>query len=348
MMRMQGRAFATGKWILTVSFAALLAAVPCVPAQAGEDMFLKLGDVFKYEDPSSTTIKFPDGATFVFECDRYVSEKGVIADGDRPALVIRRTCERSGRPRRGTVVWLHGGPFMRAAEAATGEQAVLLSSGYDLIVPLYPGSAERDLEVSPRGVTPTFDDAIAETEVAVRAGQRSGGRVVLVGDSFGSLIAAAASRLLGEGDRLILSRPMLRSYHALLPPDGNRLAGPIGINGKIVTDKTLEEQSALMNETFERFAGPWLDRDVISILKPSPPRNLLVIYREKDPKGSPERMPELLSLGGGRYRTLPLPGDSHDEIDTRPLLDRFIREVDSWDGVEPQPVRPARRAGKRR
>jgi hypothetical protein len=47
---------------------------------------------------------------------------------------------------------------------------------------------------------------------------------------------------------------------------------------------------------------------VISILKPNSPRNLFVVYREKDPKSSVERMPELLSLGGGRYRTLPLPG----------------------------------------
>jgi pimeloyl-ACP methyl ester carboxylesterase len=309
-------------------------------------MFLKLNGVFKYEDHSSTTVKFPDDSTFMFECDRYVSEKGVIADGNRPALVIRSSCESAGRPRRGTVVWLHGGPFMPASETPTGERAVLLSSGYDLILPLYPGSSDRDLDVTPHGVTPTFEDGIAETEVAVRVAQRNRGRVVLVGDSFGSILAAAASRLLREEDRLILERPMLRSYHALLPPEGNRLTGPMNIDGNPVTDKSLEEQSAQMNEIFERFAGPWLDRDVISILKPNPPRNLLVIYREKDPKSSVERMPELLALGGGRYRTLPLPGAEHDEIDTRPLLDEFIREVESWDSAVPQAAAARRRTGK--
>lgn len=325
---------------------AWLVAVPCVPAQAGDGMFLRLDTIFKYEDHSSTTVKFPDDSTFVFECDRYVSEKGVIADGNRPALVIRSVCESTGRPRRGTVIWLHGGPFLPASEIGAGERAVLLSSGYDFVVPLYPGSAERDLDVTPHGVTPSFEDAIAETEVAVRVAQRNGGRVVLVGDSFGSLLAAAASRLLREGDRLILERPMLNSYHALLPPEGNRLTAPLIVDGETVTDKSLEEQSALANQTFERFAGPWLDRDVISILKPAPPRNLLVIYREKDPKSSVERMPELLALGRGRYRALPLPGAEHDEIDSRTLLDLFIREVESWDEGSAGPAGPSVRARK--
>lgn len=325
-----------------------IAAIPCLPAEAGKAMFLKLNDIFRYEDHSITKAKFSDGSTFEFECDSYVSERGVIAEGGRPALVVQTLCESSGRSRRGTVVWLHGGPLSPAPETATAEQAALLSRGYDLIMPLYPGSAARSLWVSPGGVTPTFDDAVAEAQVAVTVAQRRPGRVVLVGESFGSIIAAAAAPLLREEDQLLLSRPMLRSYHALLPPEGNGLTGPLVIDGVLATDKPLEEQKALMNETFDRFAGPWLDRDVISILKPRPPRNVLVIYREKDPKGSPERMPELLSLGGGRYRTLPLPGDSHDEIDTRPLLDRFIREVDSWDGVESQPAREPGRAGKQR
>jgi pimeloyl-ACP methyl ester carboxylesterase len=245
------------------------------------------------------------------------------------------------------VVWLHGGPFGFAPEAATAEQSALLSIGYDLIMPIYPGSAERGLDVTPRGVTPSFEDAIAETEVAVRVAQRGGGRVVLVGDSFGSLLAAAAAPLLREEDRLLLARPMLRSYQALLPPGGNWVTEPVIIDGVPVTDKPLEEQSALVKETFERFAGPWIDRDVISILKPAPPRNLLVIYREKDPKSSVERMPELLSLGGGRYRTLPLPGAEHDEIDTRPLLDLFIREVESWDEAGAGPAARPSRGGKR-
>lgn len=341
-------AFAIRKCVRTAALAALLAAVPCIPAQAGEGMFLTLNDIFRYEDHSRTTAEFDDGSTFEFECDRYVSERGVIADGDRPALVVRTVCESAGRSRRGTVVWLPGGPFSFTPGPATVEQAVLLSRGYDLIVPLYPGSSERELRVNPSKVTPDFEDAIAEIEVAVRVAQRGGGRVVLVGDSFGSIPAAASARLLSENDQMILARPMLRSYHALVPPEGNRVTGPITIDGKPVTDKSLDEQSALANETFERFAGPWLDRDVISILKPSPPRNLLIIYREKDPKSSVERMPELLSLGGGRFRMLPLPGEAHEEIDTRPLLDRFIREVESWDEVEPRPARPPRRAGKQR
>lgn len=331
---------------IAVAVVVSLTSVPCVPAQAGKGMFLKLNDIFRYEDHSRTKAEFVDGSSFTFECDRYVSERGVIADGDRPALVVRTACESEGRPRRGTAVWLHGGPFGFAPETATPEQAVLLSRGYDVIMPLYPGSAERSLWVSPDGVTPSFEDAIAETEVAVRFAQRGGGRVVLVGESFGSILAAATARALREDDRLLLALPMLRSYRALVPPEGNRVTGPIVIDGKPVTDKSLDEQSALANETIERFAGIWLDRDVISILKPNPPRNLLVIYREKDPKSSVERMPELLSLGQHRYSALALPGDSHDLIDSKPVLDRFVREVESWDEGGAGPTAPPRRARK--
>jgi pimeloyl-ACP methyl ester carboxylesterase len=337
-----------GRRTAAVLVALLIGAVPCIPALAGKGMFLKLHDVFNYEDHSITTAEFADGSTFTFECDRYVAERGVIADSDRPALVVRMICESQGRARRGTVVWLHGGPFGSAPETATAEQAALLSRGYDLIMPIYPGSSARSFYVTPRRITPDFDDAIAETEVAVRVAQRGGGRVVLVGESFGSILAAAASRLLREDDRFVLSRPMLRSYNALVPPEGNQVTGPIVIDGVPVTDKPLGEQSALMNETFERFAGPWLDRDVISILKPNPPRNLFVVYREKDPNSSVERMPELLSLGGNRYRTLPLPGETHDDIDSRALLDRFIHEVESWDKLAPRAAPPPSRARKRR
>jgi pimeloyl-ACP methyl ester carboxylesterase len=326
----------------------LLAALPCVPADAGDGMFLKLNDIFSFENHSTSKAEFPDGSTFEFDCDRFVSERGVISHRDRPALVVRVVCECSGRPRRGTVVWLYGGPFHPIPETVTAEQGALLSLGYDLIIPVYPGSAGRQLDVTPLGVTPNFDDAIAETEVAVRVAQREGGRVVLVGDSFGSLLAAAAAKSLRRQDRLVLSRLMLKSYHALLPPEGNQVAAPIAIDGVVATDKSLEEQSALANETFDRFGGPWLDRDVISILKPKPPRNLLVIYRERDPKSSVERMPELLALGAGRYRTLQLPGAEHEEVDTRPLLDRFIREVESWDEGAAGPAAPSRRPGKQR
>lgn len=328
-------ALAMRKCLRAVAVAVLLSAVPCVPAKAGEGMFLKLGDIFRYEDHSRTTAKLEDGSTFSFECDRYVSERGVIADRDRPALVVRTVCESPDRPRRGTVVWLHGGPFGKAPEAPTAEQAAMLGLGYDLVMPLYPGSADRELDVRPSGVTPNFEGAIAEIEVAVRVAQRNGGRVVLVGDSFGSLLAAAAARVLRGEDRLIIERPMLRSYRALVPLEEVLIDAPVIQDGAPVTDKSPQERSDLVKDTLERFAGPWLDRDVISILQSNPPRNLLVIYREKDPKSSVERMPELLALGAGRYRTLPLPGAEHDEIDTRPLLDLFIREVESWDNLRP-------------
>lgn len=152
---MEGMASAVRKLARLLAAALLSAAVPCVPAQAGEGMFLKLGDVFNYPGHSVTTDELADGSTFVFDCDRYVSERGVIADGNQPALVVRTVCEKAGRHRRGTVVYLHGGPWAAAPERPTQELSALLSLGYELIVPLYPGSSDRQLHVEPTKVTPT-------------------------------------------------------------------------------------------------------------------------------------------------------------------------------------------------
>jgi hypothetical protein len=35
------------------------------------------------------------------------------------------------------------------------------------------------------------------------------------------------------------------------------------------------------------------------------------------------------------------PGETHDDIDTRALLDRLIHEVESWDKVAQGPAPPA-------
>lgn len=128
-----------------------------------------------------------------------------------------------------------------------------------------------------------------------------------MGDSFGALLAATASALLREHDRFVLTIPMLRSYHAMLPPEGNSTEEPLIIDDT-PSSAPRGEQMALLNEVYDRFGGPWFDRDVISILRDRPPRQLLIVYREADPKGSVERIPELLELGRGVYRTSPVAG----------------------------------------
>lgn len=295
-------------------------------------MFLKLGTVFAYEEPSETTKRFPDGSSFTFTCDRYVSERGIVAHRGRPALVVRTRCESVARPAAGTAIWLHGGPFTRYEEIPRAEQAALLDLGYEVVTPIYVSSDERELSVEvnqelplARGrVVPDMDDAIAEIAAVIRSAQRSGGRVILYGDSYGGFLAAAAADQLRPSDKLVLHGPMLKSFRQIMREAPRLIDGPIRINDVIPKHLSLKEQNDLSRQILTRFYGAWADRDVVSLLASRPPPNMLVVYGEHDEKMGIEHLPALLALGG---RSLMLSGAGHEGITTRADLDRLVAEL---------------------
>lgn len=295
-------------------------------------MFLKLGTVFAYEEPSKTTKRFADGSTFSFACERYVSERGIIAHRDRPALVVRTRCESPDRAVSGTAIWLHGGPFAPFDERPTAEQAALLDLGYELITPLYVPSADREfaVEVDPKlpldqgRFKVNMDEAVAEIAAVVQAAQRAGGRVILYGESYGGFLAAAVAGHLRSSDKLVLHGPMLRPFGQLMRAVPKASFGPILLNDEIPEHLSLDEQDKLSRKMLARFYGPWAERDLVSLLAPRPPRNMLVVYGEHDQKMGLEHLPALLALGG---RPLLLRGAGHDMIATRADLDRLIAEL---------------------
>lgn len=287
-------------------------------------MFLKLGTVFAHEEPSRTVMRFPDGSSFAFACDRYVSERGVVAHRNRPVPVVRTFCESRDRPALGTAVWLHGGPFTKFDEQPRADQAALLSLGYQLVTPLYLSSADRDFEFTSRGAATDMDDAVAEVSAVVMGAQKAGGRVVLCGDSYGALLAAAAARHLRATDKLVLFGPMLISVGEMIRLHPNFIKSPLTLNGKAADHLSMDEQNMLTRDLLRNFYGRWLDLDVAALLSESRPRDMLVVYGDEDDIIGLDRMPELLAGGG---RSIELKGLGHEVVGSRSDLDRLILEL---------------------
>lgn len=317
------------RWAGAVVLAAALMAISCVPSHAGELMFLKLQTLYAYGEPSETKLEFvKDGSSFTLACDRSVATRGAVSLGSQAAYVVHIRCESAGRPRAGTAVWVHGGPFRPYDEELGPEQAALLSLGYDLLIPLYPGSSDRELGFGVDFTPMTMNDAIAEITTAVRWAQKRDRRVLLMGESFGALLAGAAASTLRRSDRLILENPLLLSPRQRSPlpnePGEPPMATAVFKGDDIMKGLSTEQQNELIIKTYHAFMADWLDRDLISILRDRPPHRMFVIYGDRDSRIGLERMPELLGLGGRRYPALVLKDSDHAALGTRAELDAFV------------------------
>lgn len=290
-------------------------------------MFLSLEKLFDDAGAEIRTEFIADNSTFTLACDRYVSERGALADGPQPALVLRTRCEKAGRPRAGTAIWVHGAPFEKLDEEPRVELLALLGLGYDVVVPLYPSTGGRPLDVGPDRVSPDIDGAVAEVVAVVKASRRGGGRVILLGDATGALLAAAAARHLRFSDKLVLQGPWLKPLRQAFDPDENLVEGAVPLAGTAAANLPREEQVAFSRGVLDRFYGPWADRDLIALVTAHPPHDMLVVYGDQDEEIGLERMPALLAVGGQRHRSLVIRGANHSGIGTRADLDRLVAEL---------------------
>ncbi len=290
-------------------------------------MFLSLQTLFADGGAEVKSEFIADGSSFTLACDRYVSERGALADGPRPALVLRTRCEKAGRPRAGTAIWVHGSPFADLDEEPRIEHLALLSLGYDVVTPLYPSTGGRPLDVGPDRVSPEMDDALAEVVAVVKAARRSGGRIILIGDTTGALLAAAAARHLRASDMLVLHRPWLEPLRQAFKAHGNLVGGAVPLVGAPAATRPLEEQVAFSRSLLDRFYGAWADRDLVALVVAYPPSDMLVVYGDNETEIGMERMPALLAAGGPRPRSLVLRGAGHDGVATRADLNRLIAEL---------------------
>lgn len=282
-------------------------------------MFLKLQTYFAYEESSETKMDFADGSSFTFKCEKLHSERGVVAFKDRPLPVVQIRCV-SETPRAGTVVWLQGGPFSTFDPDINAEQAAMLSLGYDILVPLYIGSGERDVSLSGGVVTPDMDDALQELGYFLKWAQKRDQRVILFGTSYGAFLAATMAPKLRAADRLVLHNPILRPLRAVLPGPGADTSKPMIIDGP-VADLSAEEKTRLSTEALTGFFRQWLEKDLISVLRARPPRHLFVIYGDSDQRIGMERIGDLLKLATAS--PLVLKNSDHAGVNTLQDLQEF-------------------------
>jgi acetyl esterase/lipase len=290
-------------------------------------MFLSLEKLFDHGGAEVRSEFIADGSSFTLACDRYVSERGALAEGPRPALVLRTRCEKADRPRAGTAIWVHGSPFADFDEEPRIEHLALLGLGYDVVVPLYPSTGGRPLDVGPDRISPDIDDAVAEVVAVVKAARRNGGRVILLGDSIGAPLAAAAARHLRAPDKLLLLRPWLRPLRQAFDADKNLVEGPVPLGGTAAASLPRQEQVAFSSALLDRFYRAWAGRDLVELIAAHPPHDMLVVYGDKDEEIGLGRMPALLAAGGRRHRSLVFRGAAGEGIATRADLDRLITEL---------------------
>lgn len=291
------------------------------------------------DDASHLEVELEDGSTFSVECASYLYESGKIAGTSLDVPVFRLRC---GRPQRnsGTAIWVFGGPFAKFGDGLLPEQVLLLELGYDLIVPMYPGSAERKYQVVDGRITPGLQTAFAELSELIAASQRLG-HVLLVGESFGALLALQSAKLLRSEDRLMLAGPMLVTFRDAMAINGdpasrildaqkkeNDLAlhlkegtsfsignrsDPAHVDKPGVTNKasTRDEVAIAVN-----FMQDWLHTRPVTNFENPNGAQVLILAGDRDPFVKKEYIDELTDVAGPNVATILLPGQEHGGVRT--------------------------------
>ena len=239
-----------------------------------------------------------------------------------------------------------GGPFKSLDGELLAEQGTLLGLGYDLIVPLYPGTGERAYHIAAGAVSPDFDDGVAELRSVLAWAQESG-PVLLVGESYGGLVASALVDGLRSADRLLLMGPLSISVrqaivradlpvspllYSLVEPDPDSFElppGPVFIDNQdgLPAEMSLDDQNKMALSLLYGFFGDRLDADPVALFAKHQAPRLLIVARAGDERIGAERIPALLEWGGHGAKSLILPGPGHSGAMHRRELDQFIAEV---------------------
>jgi pimeloyl-ACP methyl ester carboxylesterase len=311
------------------------------------------------DKPSELSIELDDGSTYSIECESYAHESGKITGTSLDVPVIRFSC---GQPagRKGIAVWLFGGPFAKLDEdGLLPEQLLLLELGYDLVVPLYPGSAERKYKVVGGSLTPDFQQAFDELAQVIAAVQQTG-PLVLVGESFGAILALSSSKHLRSDDTLILVEPLLVSLKdamvisgdpaALVLADRNRkkagaLDLPEGANVSINNRRDpnsikLAERSDKASDFDEvallhSYMKDWLYTSPLANFSNPNGAKVLVLAGDLDPVAKKDDIDKLVQLAGSNASTIVLRGQGHGGVRSLQEIDLLRTYLLSDDGAVP-------------
>ncbi len=292
-------------------------------------------------DETSThlEIELEDDSTFSIACTSYLHESGKVAGTSLEVPAFRIVCDRPQRTR-GTAIWIFGGPFAKFGDGLLPEQALLLELGYDLIVPLYPGSAERQYKVLDGRIVPGIQVAMEELRELIAASQKHG-PVLLAGESFGALFALQSAKLLRSEDRLMLVGPMLVTFQDAMAIGGvpasrileaqkqkndlslhlkegtrfsvSNLGDPAHVDKPGLTNKASarDEVAIIVN-----FMQDWLHTSPIANFENPNGAAVLILAGDHDPFVKKEKIDELTDVARPNVTTILLPGQEHGGVRT--------------------------------
>lgn len=280
------------------------------------------------------TMHLPGGHDLQMSCDWFTWQKVVVAVEGRSALGQHISCLKGAVAPRKLAIWIHGGPWGYASKDLLVEQLAFLQSGYDLFVPLYPGSADRPMIIEGELMVPDLVDAIGELSTSLAWGRKHYDRVDVVGESFGAFLAASLAPALGESGTLYLMNPNLGGKPYLLDFYARTGAVPE------ITGQTGEGVQADVKRITEAYFHRLKDFDAMGAVRETQGLEIKLIHGGADDRVIPAEIAVLKGMAvpdcGVDYR----PADGHDFGYTPAHYDATLKLIRCGCGSGTQAVTP--------
>jgi pimeloyl-ACP methyl ester carboxylesterase len=305
----------------------LLAAATLSPVPQASKEYLTTGkqtvlDVVAHKEEISYKIRTPDEGLVSTFCKKYIFNQLLVwSKNKNGAFGYHISCTKSLRKNRKLVIWIHGGPWAWASKDLVLEQLAFLDAGYDLFIPLYPGSSDRPIKFEGTQMVPDVVDALREVEAALGWGRRRYELVDVAGESFGAFLAASLAPKLGAKGSLYLMSPNLGGQNFLARQYASK-GENLGMAG-VSKDKVQAEAKRLNEAYFRRLEG----YAPLRLLQATKGLKLKLVYSGRDNLLIPEEIQSLKRLAmpgcGVDYR----PDDGHEFAYTKEQYDTFRKMI---------------------
>jgi len=263
-----------------------------------------------------------DGRKVGTFCKEYTFNQLLVRDRSGTAFGNHISCVKKGRKNRKLVVWIHGGPWAWTSTALVLDQLAFVDSGYDLLIPNYPGSSERPVKYLGDGtVDPDVVDALGEVKTAFGWGRRHYHRVDVVGESFGAFLAASLAAKFKGQNALFLINPGVGGKAQLLQLY-TRLGSELKMQGT-PQERVQVEAKRITDAYFTRLKN----YAPLPLLESTRGLNLRLVFGGRDEIVAPAEIQRLARLAvpgcGVDYR----PENGHEFSETIEQFESFRRLI---------------------
>ncbi|HEX8239287.1 MAG TPA: alpha/beta fold hydrolase [Allosphingosinicella sp.] len=266
-------------------------------------------------------IKFPTQGKVSIFCREYTFKQMLVWDGMNGSPGFHVSCMKHRRNNRKLVIWLHGGPWVNARSSLDAEQLAFVGAGYDLFIPLYPGSTDRPIKFEGSVMVPDVVDALTELKAAYGWGRKHYERVDVAGESFGAFLAASLAPELGQNNSLFLFNPSLggksrlEEYYARRPDDALMRGVP------------KEAARAEVKRITDAYFGRLRDYAPLRVLESTKGLKLKLIYGGRDDLMKQDEIQSLIRLAvpgcGVHYR----PDNGHESGNSPEQYEAFRKLI---------------------